>query len=50
LAVNPTTPGTLYAGINGGEVFKSTNRGSGGFVATFGSDTWTVFLPVILKN
>src|SRR5512136_1444848 len=26
LAINPTTPGTLYAGVNGG-VYKSTNSG-----------------------
>jgi hypothetical protein len=27
LAINPTTPTTLYAGTDGGGVFKSTNSG-----------------------
>jgi cysteine-rich repeat protein len=38
LAIDPTTPSTLYAGTNGGGVFQSTNSGASWSTASTGLD------------
>jgi hypothetical protein len=44
LAINPSTPGTLYAGTSGfgGGVFKSTNEGTRWTVANSGLTSTSV--------
>ncbi len=47
LAINPATPATLYAGTDGGGVFKSTDSGGTWTAANTGLTNLTVYALAI---